>query len=59
MYIILDMPIDLSPKKKTLVSLPADLMANGRSLAKKSSITFSDYLARLIRADLEARRCQS
>jgi len=40
------------PKKKTLISLPVDLVVRGKKHAKKHSTTFSTYITYLLRADL-------
>lgn len=53
------MPIDLAParvkKLKTSVSLPQDIIIKGAEVAAKHNTSLSNYLYRLLVADLEAR----
>jgi len=48
--------IAISAKKKTLISLPANLMARGKQVASNHSVTFSEYVAQLLSTDLAERR---
>jgi hypothetical protein len=47
--------IAISAKKKTLISLPANLMARGKQVASNHLVTFSDYVAQLLSTDLAER----
>lgn len=47
--------IVLFAKKKTLVSLPADLMERGKRIARSHSVSFSEYVERLLSTDLAER----
>lgn len=45
----------LYSKKKTLISLPLDLMKKGKQVARSHSVSFSEYVARLLSTDLDDR----
>ena len=58
--IIWSMAIDLTPRGnerclKTSVSLPRDIQQEAREVAIQHGISLSEYLARLLRTDLEER----
>lgn len=55
------MPVDLGKKVlklKTSVALPEDVQQEAREVALAHGISLSDYLVRLLRADLEARKSE-
>jgi hypothetical protein len=55
------MPIDLtkpSPRLKTSVSLPQDILPAAREVAKAHGVSLSDYIARLLREDLTSREIE-
>ena len=54
------MPVDLNVEKvlrlKTSVALPKDLLEEAHKVAARHGVSMSEYLARLLRADLDERQ---
>lgn len=48
--------IAISSKRKTLISLPSDLMVRGKQVANDHSVSFSEYVALLLLTDLTERK---
>jgi hypothetical protein len=45
-------------KLKTSVALPRDIQQEARDVAKQHGVSLSDYIVRLLRADLTARKLE-
>jgi len=46
------------PRRKTSIALPVDVQDAARNVARRNGISLSEYVVRVVRCDLEARRRQ-
>jgi predicted DNA binding CopG/RHH family protein len=50
--------LTITTKRKTLVTLPANLLVMGKKTASSHAVSFSEYLAQLLEKDLREREEQ-
>ena len=51
--------ITITTKQKTLVTLPTNLLVKGKRVARSHDVSFSEYVAQLLSADMAGRRTHS